>query len=106
MISAVGTNQSNNTAFKGIVVKNFPADVQVRDFVNFLRSGHSDRIIKGGNTRVGLDAKTFNWMPGYAKQGEKVLGATKASEDALFKDLMANKDKFPGVEIHKIDDWA
>lgn len=92
-------------AFKGIVIKNVPKKVTVDDFVKFLKSGDPIREIKGGNMRKHLaNDNTFAWD--ITKKDEVILGKTKEAEEVLYKDLIANKDRLPGVEIHKIDDWA
>lgn len=95
-----------NLAFKRIVIKNVKTkDFQMPEFIDFLKSGNPSRKIKGGNVRSRLENNdVFTWD--ITKQDEIIMGKTKKAEDALYKDLMANKDKLPGIEIYKIDDWA
>lgn len=95
---------SQQPAFKGIVIKKIPAQTEPSKFVDFLGSGDPARKFKGANKRI-LDQDVFTL--GVQKDGNSVVwGRTKAAEEKLFNDLSANKDMIPGVEIHKIDDWA
>lgn len=93
-------------AFKGIVIKNIPTKkMTVGDFIDFLKSGNSAREIKGGNMRAHLkDNNSYTWD--FSGKDNVIKGKTKEAEDILYKDLIANKESIPGVEIHKIDDWA
>lgn len=95
-----------NLAFKGIAIKNIRNNkVTVNDFFEFLNAGKSKRVFKGGSDRSRLaNDNVYTWD--ISQPFEVVKGRTKEAEDVLYKDLVAHKDMLPGVEIHKIDDWA
>lgn len=98
-------NGGQDLAFKGIVIKNVPGKLTVNEFLDFLQAGKVAKEIKGGNMRSRLENKdVFTWNLGIQK--DVIMGKTKEAEDTLYKDLIARKDSIPGIEIHKIDDWA
>lgn len=98
-------NGGQNLAFKGIAINNVPGKLTVNDFVDFLKAGKVAKEIKGGNMRSSLkNNDVFTWN--INRKNDIIMGKSKEAEDALYKDLMTRKEAIPGIEIHKIDDWA
>lgn len=108
MISSV-TQQANNNqpAFKAVVIKNFPKKKPFgTDMLDFVAEGFP-KMFKGGNKRnVDIPDNMYIVDMFNRSGGDIFRGRTREAEDLLYKDLIARKDAFPGVEIHKIDDWA
>lgn len=96
-----------NLAFKGIFIKNIPGDTPVTKYYDFLYSAKPIKSLRAGISRKELDGRPEGtFLSHYTKGVDLLRGKTKAQEELVYRDLVANKHMMPEVEIQKIDDWV